>query len=197
RFISNYSSGKMGVAIAALMARRGAEVTLLKANTTVDIPQIKNLRVVETLSASDMYEAALREFPSSGIAIFAAAVADYTPSVTSDIKIKHNCDNLVLELSPTRDIAACMGAIKRSDQITIGFALETNDEVENARRKLISKNLDAVVLNSLRDAGAGFGTDTNKITIISDRDQLSFALKNKDQVAQDIVEYISSLGSKQ
>ncbi len=193
RFISNYSSGKMGVALASLLAQMGAKVTLLKANTTVEIPQHENLTVRETLSAEDMYTAAKEEFPRAQIAIFAAAVADYTPKTKADKKIKHTSDNMEITLVPTVDIAAAMGKLKRKDQITVGFALETDNESENALKKLDAKNLDAIVLNSLRDAGAGFGGDTNKISIINQRGAKDYDLKSKAQVAGDIVNYISTL----
>ncbi len=193
RFISNYSSGKMGLAIAHLMAQMGAKVTVVKANTSVEIPQHENLQIIEALSAEEMHTAVEEEFPRSQIAIFAAAVADYTPKIKADTKIKHKSENLELTLVPTVDIASAMGKIKREDQITIGFALETNNERENALKKLNAKNLDAIVLNSLRDAGAGFGGDTNKISIISEASCTSYELKSKAQVAGDIINYISTL----
>ena len=188
RFIGNFSSGKMGIALANEAVRQGAEVHLiLGPSTEKNIhSQIHLHRVV---SAQQMYEAAVTEFPSCDIAILAAAVADYTPETVASEKIKKKGGNLSLTLVPTVDILASLGKIKTT-QTLIGFALETENEVANAQTKLEKKNLDAIVLNSLRDTGAGFGTDTNKVTFITKETQISFPLKSKEEVAKDILAQI-------
>ena len=188
RFIGNFSSGKMGIALANEAVRQGAEVHLILGSSTEKNihSQIHLHRVV---SAQQMYEAAVTEFPTCDIAILAAAVADYTPETVASEKIKKKGGNLSLTLVPTVDILASLGKIKTT-QTLIGFALETENEVANAQTKLEKKNLDAIVLNSLRDAGAGFGTDTNKITFITKEKQISFPLKSKEEVAKDILTQI-------
>ncbi|QLF50933.1 bifunctional phosphopantothenoylcysteine decarboxylase/phosphopantothenate--cysteine ligase CoaBC [Capnocytophaga sp. oral taxon 902] len=188
RFIGNFSSGKMGIALANEAVRQGAEVHLiLGPSTEKNIhSQIHLHRVV---SAQQMYEAAVTEFPTCDIAILAAAVADYTPETVASEKIKKKGGNLSLTLVPTVDILASLGKIKTT-QTLIGFALETENEVANAQTKLEKKNLDAIVLNSLRDAGAGFGTDTNKVTFITKETQITFPLKSKEEVAKDILAQI-------
>ena len=188
RFIGNFSSGKMGIALANEAVRQGAEVHLiLGPSTEKNIhSQIHLHRVV---SAQQMYEAAVIEFSTCDIAILAAAVADYTPETVTSEKIKKKGGNLSLTLVPTVDILASLGKIKTT-QTLIGFALETENEVANAQTKLEKKNLDAIVLNSLRDAGAGFGTDTNKVTFITKETQISFPLKSKEEVAKDILAQI-------
>ena len=188
RFIGNFSSGKMGIALANEAVRQGAEVYLvLGPSSEKNIhSQIHLHRVV---SAQQMYEAAVTEFPTSDIAILAAAVADYTPESVAPEKIKKKGGNLSLTLVPTVDILASLGKIKTT-QTLIGFALETENEVANAQAKLEKKNLDGIVLNSLRDAGAGFGTDTNKVTFITKETQISFPLKTKEEVAKDILAQI-------
>ena len=188
RFIGNFSSGKMGIALANEAVRQGAEVHLvLGPSSEKNIhSQIHLHRVV---SAQQMYEAAVTEFPTSDIAILAAAVADYTPETVAPEKIKKKGGNLSLTLVPTVDILASLGKLKTT-QILIGFALETENEVANAQAKLEKKNLDGIVLNSLRDAGAGFGTDTNKITFITKEKQICFPLKSKEEVAKDILTQI-------
>ena len=188
RFIGNFSSGKMGIALANEAVRQGAEVHLiLGPSTEKNIhSQIHLHRVV---SAQQMYEAAVIEFSTCDIAILAAAVADYTPETVASEKIKKKGGNLSLTLVPTVDILASLGKIKTT-QTLIGFALETENEVANAQTKLEKKNLDAIVLNSLRDAGAGFGTDTNKVTFITKETQISFPLKSKEEVAKDILAQI-------
>ena len=188
RFIGNFSSGKMGIALANEAVRQGAEVHLiLGPSTEKNIhSQIQLHRVV---SAQQMYEAAVTEFPTCDIAILAAAVADYMPETVASEKIKKKGGNLSLTLVPTVDILASLGKIKTT-QTLIGFALETENEVANAQTKLKKKNLDAIVLNSLRDAGAGFGTDTNKVTFITKETQISFPLKSKKEVAKDILTQI-------
>ena len=188
RFIGNFSSGKMGIALANEAVRQGAEVHLILGSSTEKNihSQIHLHRVV---SAQQMYEAAVTEFPTYDIAILAAAVADYTPETVASEKIKKKGGNLSLTLVPTVDILASLGKIKTT-QTLIGFALETENEVANAQTKLEKKNLDAIVLNSLRDAGAGFGTDTNKVTFITKKTQISFPLKTKEEVAKDILTQI-------
>jgi len=188
RFIGNFSSGKMGIALANEAVRQGAEAHLiLGPSSEKNIhSQIHLHRVV---SAQQMYEAAVTEFPTCDIAILAAAVADYTPETVASEKIKKKGGNLSLTLVPTVDILASLGKIKTT-QTLIGFALETENEVANAQTKLEKKNLDAIVLNSLRDTGAGFGTDTNKVTFITKKTQNSFPLKTKEEVAKDILAQI-------
>jgi len=188
RFIGNFSSGKMGIALANEVVQQGAEVHLvLGPSSEKNIhSQIHLHRVV---SAQQMYEAAVTEFPSCDIAILAAAVADYTPETVAPEKIKKKGGNLSLTLVPTVDILASLGKIK-TNQILIGFALETENEVANAQTKLEKKNLNGIVLNSLRDTGAGFGTDTNKVTFITKETQISFPLKTKEEVAKDILAQI-------
>ena len=186
RFISNHSSGKMGIALAEACARRGAEVRLICGPISITT-SLKGISRIDVESAGQMYEAAIREFPSCDAAILCAAVADYTPVRTEDSKIKREGENIIFELKPTRDIAAALGQLKTDRQVIVGFALETNDEVENARKKLIYKNLDFIVLNSLRDKGAGFRYDTNKITIIDAMGMQTFPLKSKLAVAEDII----------
>ena len=188
RFIGNFSSGKMGIALANEAVQQGAQVHLvLGPSSEKNIhSQIHLHRVV---SAQQMYEAAVTEFPSCDIAILAAAVADYTPETVAPEKIKKKGGNLSLTLVPTVDILASLGKIKTT-QTLIGFALETENEVANAQAKLEKKNLDGIVLNSLRDPGAGFGTDTNKVTFITKETQISFPLKTKEEVAKDILTQI-------
>ena len=192
RFIGNYSSGKMGYAIANELVFCGAKVTLISGPV-----QIKNInpeiKILKVESADQMHEHCLRIFPEVDGAVMCAAVADFTPESYSDIKIKRGKDDLVIQLKPTRDIAGDLGKIKTSKQILVGFALETNDELTNAYSKLKRKNLNFIVLNSMQDAGAGFGVDTNKITIIDkDNNQTFFELKSKAEVAKDIVTQIMS-----
>jgi len=188
RFIGNYSSGKMGFAIAEECARRGAEVTLIAGpvNLTVNHPNIKRIDVE---SADEMYKASIEVFSAMDAAILCAAVADYRPKEQAQQKIKRNSDTMTLELVPNKDIAASLGQMKNNNQILIGFALETNDETENALRKMEKKNLDYIVLNSLNDSGAGFQHDTNKISILSRKgERKDFDLKTKRAVAADIID---------
>lgn len=191
RFIGNLSTGKMGFAIARECADRGAQVTLIAGpvNQSINHP---NVRRIDVTSAQEMYNTATSEFALHDAAILSAAVADFTPSVTSDQKIKRKgCMDLHLE--PTKDIAAALGAVKRKDQCLVGFALETTNEREHAKDKLERKYFDFIVLNSLRDKGAGFGYDTNKITIIDKESSTDFPLKSKQQVAKDIVDRLSKI----
>ncbi|MBL7817286.1 MAG: bifunctional phosphopantothenoylcysteine decarboxylase/phosphopantothenate--cysteine ligase CoaBC [Saprospiraceae bacterium] len=193
RFIGNRSSGKMGFAIAEELAECGAEVTLISGPTklTATHPSVKTLKVE---SAQQMFELATAEFPTHDAAILAAAVADYRPKEVSDVKIKKKEANLTIELEKTPDIAAHLGTMKQAHQRIVGFALETNDEFSNAVSKLKRKNFDFIVLNSMRDAGAGFNSDTNKISIIFDEHTFKvFDLKNKGDVAKDIVEELIKL----
>ncbi|MBQ2292908.1 MAG: bifunctional phosphopantothenoylcysteine decarboxylase/phosphopantothenate--cysteine ligase CoaBC [Bacteroidaceae bacterium] len=192
RFVGNYSSGKMGYALAEACAKQGAEVTLVSGPVML---QTKHpaIRRIDVESAQEMYDATTTHFPQADIAILSAAVADFTPETTADKKIKRKGDELVLNLRPTQDIAAALGAIKNENQLLVGFALETDNEVQNAQDKMKRKNFDFIVLNSLQDKGAGFRVDTNKITII-DRQQgtTAYETKSKQEVAEDIVEYIVS-----
>ena len=193
RFIGNRSSGKMGVAIADELAERGAEVILVlgPSKLQAEHPSVLTLKVE---SAQEMYEAATAHFSKCHAAILAAAVADYRPKHISDIKIKKKEGDMTIELEKTLDIAAALGTQKQVHQKLVGFALETNSEMENALSKLKRKNLDFIVLNSLRDAGAGFSHNTNKISIIfSENNVKEFDLKNKDDVAKDIVNQLVQL----
>jgi phosphopantothenoylcysteine decarboxylase/phosphopantothenate--cysteine ligase len=189
RFISNYSSGKMGYAIAETLAQQGADVILVSGPTHLS-PLHPNIRRVNVVSANEMYEECLRLFPSCDIAVMCAAVADFTPENQAENKIKQKTD-LTISLTKTKDIAAELGRMKNDGQILAGFALETENELDNAHEKLSSKNLDFIVLNSLNDTGSGFGIDTNKITIIdSDGTEIRFDTKPKKDVAKDIASYI-------
>lgn len=193
RYISNYSSGRMGIALADTATRLGADVTLVLGPVSVK-PREKAVTVVPVKTASEMKEESLKAFAACDIAILAAAVADFTPETTSATKVKRGDASLVLRLKPTEDIAACLGKIKKEGQFLAGFALETDNEVANATAKMERKNLDMIILNSLRDEGAGFGHDTNRITIIDRTDNIDkFELKSKDEVASDIFNRIISL----
>lgn len=192
RFIGNYSSGKMGFALAEECARHGAEVTLISGPVSLSV-QHPNIHRIDVESAEEMFEAASKHYPNMDAAILSAAVADFTPAQRAQQKIKREKDDLILQLKPARDIARTLGEMKRSDQKLIGFALETNDEAENARQKLKRKNFDFIVLNSLNDTGAGFQHDTNKVTIISETDTFPYPLKDKHEVAADIVRHLAGL----
>ncbi len=190
RFISNHSTGKMGYAIAAELAERGAEVTLVSGRTHLPIPA--GVQRIDVLSAAEMYDATVQAYADADGAVMCAAVADYTPEEVSDRKLKKSDDDLCIRLRRTRDIAAELGRTK-GNRILVGFALETDSEEVNARGKLGRKNLDFIVLNSLRDAGAGFGVDTNKITIIErSGEQTSYPLASKREVAAHIVDKIET-----
>ena len=188
RFIGNYSSGKMGMAIVDECLRRGAKVKLVLGPVSIPVSKHPNLEVVNVESAAQMYDAAVSSYPSADAAILSAAVADFTPTSTADHKIKRKGDELSIVLKPTMDIAAELGKMKTSDQVLVGFALETNDENANAQAKLKKKNFDFIVLNSLNDKGAGFRVDTNKITIIKANDSKEYPLKSKTEVASDIID---------
>ena len=193
RFIGNHSSGKMGLAIAEELYRKGAEVTLIMGPSTISLPSngIKTFRVN---TADEMYNACTKEFERSDIGVMAAAVADYTPADVADNKIKKNADELVIELKKTKDILKSLGENKSAKQVLVGFALETNDERAYALGKLKSKNADMVVMNSLNDAGAGFGTDTNKITIFDKSGkEFNYELMSKKEAAKNIVDTIIQL----
>jgi phosphopantothenoylcysteine decarboxylase/phosphopantothenate--cysteine ligase len=180
----------MGYAIAEELARQGAIVSLISGptNQSTNMPGISVKRVT---SAEEMYTACNELFPTTDIAVLAAAVADYRPITVAAQKIKKNGENLTLELTKTHDIAASLGKLKHNGQVIVGFALETEQEQNNAIKKLESKNFDLIILNSLNDKGAGFGHDTNKIAIIDKKHSIrSFDLKNKKEVARDIVEAI-------
>lgn len=188
RYITNHSSGKMAYAIANLFSQMGAEVTLVSG--IVNQKALPTVKVVSAVSAKEMYEAAKKYFKKADISILAAAVADYKPAVQEKNKIKKKGNTMSIDLVKTDDIALELGKIKRKNQITVGFALETNNEAANAQSKLERKNFDMIVLNSLQDKGAGFGHDTNKITIIDKEKSISFGLKSKQEVAQDIIDTI-------
>ncbi len=195
RFIGNHSSGKMGIAIAEELAAQGAGVTLVLGPTDLK-PGNPAIEVIRVMSAQEMYEACARVFPQTNIAVLAAAVADYRPRVFSESKIKKKDNELTLELEKTVDIAATLGKTKQNGQVFIGFALETNDELQNAAAKLEKKNFDFIVLNSMRDSGAGFGHDTNKISILHrGGSKTDFPLKTKTEVARDIVAEIERLAN--
>ena len=191
RFIGNYSSGKMGFALADECTARGAEVVMVAGpvDRQSTLPLAERINVE---SAEEMYEATMAHFPRCDVAILSAAVADYTPETVAEEKIKREKQGeMTLHLKPTHDIAAAIGAIKRPDQLLVGFALETHDATHHAQEKLTRKRLDFIVLNSLADAGAGFRCDTNKITLIYANGEKAFPLKSKAEVARDIVDEIA------
>ena len=192
RFIGNYSSGKMGYALAEACASRGAEVVLVSGPVTLQTVH-PNIHRIDVENAAEMHRATADAFKDADAGILCAAVADFTPEQVADQKIKRGKDDLVLRLKPTCDIAASLGKEKRPDQLLVGFALETCDEVSHAQDKLARKNFDFIVLNSLNDKGAGFRCDTNKITIIDRAEAVSYPLKRKQEVAEDIVDKLSSL----
>jgi phosphopantothenoylcysteine decarboxylase / phosphopantothenate---cysteine ligase len=193
RFIGNHSSGKMGIAIAKELHARGAEVMLVMGPSNIDFSP-NGLRVQKVVTAGEMYSACQAEFSKADIAVMSAAVADYTPVTTAPEKIKKKEGGLTLELTKTKDILKSLGEIKKKGQVLVGFALETNLEKKHALEKLESKNADMIVLNSLRDPGAGFGLDTNKVTIFSkEGEELVFNTKTKAEVAKDIVDTIIRL----
>lgn len=192
RFIGNHSSGKMGIAIAEELARRGAEVHLVLGPSSIK-PALPGIYLHKVQTADQMFQVCMQEFPAADIAVMAAAVADYTPVETATEKIKKQSDNLTIALTKTKDILKSLGEKKRADQLLVGFALETTNERAYALGKLASKNADMVVLNSLNDEGAGFGHDTNKITIFEKNgNEIPFGRKSKQQVAKDIVDRIAA-----
>ena len=193
RYISNFSTGKMGIALADECAARGAEVVLVKGPTQIHA-QRSSVKEIDIHTAAEMYAACSQYFTESDVIIFAAAVADYTPKNPATTKIKKKEDEFTLELVKTKDIAYELGKTKKDNQVCVGFALETDNEMENALSKLAKKNLDMIVLNSLRDEGAGFQHDTNKITIVDKSGNVvKFDLKSKAEVAGDIIDYIQKL----
>ncbi len=192
RFIGNHSSGKMGLALAESFHKKGADVILIHGPIQAEIKSNFH-KIIPVTSAEEMHNAAISEFSSADIAIMAAAVADYKPVSKSETKIKRTSENMQITLEANPDIAASLGEMKNENQILVGFALETNNEQENAQKKLLKKNLDIIILNSLNDKGAGFKTDTNKITILDKNNKkLNFELKSKTEVAEDIVNYIKN-----
>lgn len=194
RFIGNRSSGKMGVAVAESLAKRGAEVTLILGPSRLST-KVKGVTIKKVETAQQMFEAAVGEFPNVDIAVLAAAVADYRPKSIAVEKIKKKSESMFLDLEKTKDIAATLGKTK-TNQLIVGFALETTNEVENAKGKLSRKNFDFIVLNSLQDKGAGFNHDTNKVTLIDKYNNLEeFELKTKTEVAEDIVNKIIKMVS--
>ena len=193
RFIGNYSSGKMGIALAEECADRGASVTLVCGPVTESAkPNRPDITVVDVESAAEMYQACKETYPKMDAGILCAAVADFTPADVADHKIKREGDDMLLRLKPTTDIAAALGKMKTGKQVLAGFALETNDETANAQAKLVKKNFDFIVLNSLNDKGAGFRTDTNKISIITAGGKTDYPLKSKREVARDIINQLVS-----
>jgi phosphopantothenoylcysteine decarboxylase/phosphopantothenate--cysteine ligase len=191
RFVGNYSSGKMGFALAEECAERGAEVTLVAGPVQMKC-RSSRIHRIDVESAEEMYAASTENFPQMDAAILCAAVADFTPEHRADVKIKREKENLTLSLKPTQDIAAALGKMKTEGQKLVGFALETTDEHNNAEGKLRRKNLDFIVLNSLNDNGAGFRCDTNKISIIDANGTTDYPLKPKSEVAHDIIDRLAS-----
>lgn len=193
RFIGNRSSGKMGAAIVEELYDQGADVILVS-GPAVFLPEANTAKIINVKSAAEMYKACTENFADVDIAIMAAAVADYTPVEVSPVKVKKKTTTLSLELTKTKDIAKELGKVKKSHQIMVGFALETNNEMKNAQGKLVKKNFDFIVLNSLQDKGAGFQHNTNKITIVDNREKITkFDLKSKQLVAKDIVNYLITI----
>ncbi len=196
RFIGNRSSGKMGLSLANKLAEKGAKVTLILGPSKLE-PNKDKMKLIRVESAKEMYDVSMKTFPKSDVAIMAAAVADYRPKEIANQKIKKKTNNFQLDLEKTEDIAESLGKIKRKDQICIGFALETNNELTNAEKKLTKKNFDFIVLNSLRDKGAGFNHNTNKITIVKKGNKIKkFKLKSKDDVALDIIDEMINVLNK-
>lgn len=196
RFIGNHSSGKMGIAIADEFAARGNQVTLVKGPTHLKAGEL--VKEVKVQTAAQMFAACQQYFTDADVIVFAAAVADYTPKQVSETKIKKKEDSFSIELVKTTDIAGELGKQKRAHQVIVGFALETDNEQANAEDKLKRKNMDFIVLNSMRDQGAGFGHDTNRITIIDKNGNTAkFELKPKAEVAKDIADYVSKMKGAQ
>ena len=192
RFIGNYSSGKMGFSLARVCAERGADVVLIAGPVTLPTPHA-SIKRIDVESADEMYQAAMEAYPTADAAICCAAVADYAPAEYRSTKMKRNADDLTLVLRPNKDIAAELGKIKRAGQCLAGFALETDHEAENAVAKMQRKNFDFIVLNSLRDAGAGFRGDTNKVSIwYRDGRSVDYPVKSKLEVASDIVDALTA-----
>ncbi len=193
RFIGNHSSGKMGLAIARELYNRGGDVTLVMGPGQINLPE-NGIKIVRVGTADEMYNACTKLFADTDVAVMAAAVADYTPAIKASEKIKKTQDTITVELTKTKDILKSLGDVKKNNQVLVGFALETNNEREYALNKLKSKNADMIVLNSLQDAGAGFGKDTNRITIFDKSGkEFLFDTKTKTEVAKDITDTIISL----
>jgi phosphopantothenoylcysteine decarboxylase/phosphopantothenate--cysteine ligase len=193
RFLGNRSTGKMGYALAEAFAETGAEVTLVSGPVQLAAPASPRIRTVRVETAQQMYAAAVQVAPAADVWVFAAAVADYRPAVVEPEKIKKSGDTLTLKLVKNVDIAATLGQAKRPEQFAVGFALETTNELAHALGKLQRKNFDLVVLNSLRDAGAGFGHDTNKVSVLDRAGQvLNFELQAKTELARGLVQLIQS-----
>lgn len=192
RFIGNHSTGKMGFALAEAFADQGGKVTLICGPNALSVSN-KNIKRIDVTSAEELYNETLKEFKSADVAVLSAAVADFKPLKVADQKIKKTKTVTNIELTPTKDTLVELGKIKRSNQVLVGFALETENEIENAKLKIKNKNLDLIVLNSLNDKGAGFKTETNKITIIDKHNKITkFELKSKSEVAKDIVKKIEN-----
>ena len=191
RFIGNYSSGKMGYALAEECYRRGAEVTLISGPVSLSCSE--GIKRIDVESCKEMYEQATRAFPQQNAAILCAAVADFKPENVAETKIKREKDDLLLRLKPTQDIASTLGKMKTSDQRIVAFALETNDEEQNAKHKLEKKNADFIVMNSTRNPGTTFQSDENQITIIHKEGKKEYAKKPKTDVAKDIVDELATL----
>jgi phosphopantothenoylcysteine decarboxylase/phosphopantothenate--cysteine ligase len=190
RFIGNHSSGKMGWALTLEALKRGAEVTLVLGPVALKIEHLQNLKILRVTSAKEMYEKCMEEHSKSDMVIFSAAVADYRPKEVATQKIKKNEGEMVLELVKNVDIALELGKFKRPDQFHVGFALETENELTNARSKLTKKNFDMIVLNSMNDKGSGFKHETNKIKIVNQKEIIDYDLKTKEEVASDIIDQI-------
>lgn len=196
RFIGNHSSGKMGFAIAEEFANQGADVTLVCGPNNLKTIN-KNIQRIDITSAEELFKASVKAFKSADISVLSAAVADYKPAKTANQKIKKSAGTKEIDLIPTKDTLAELGKLKTKKQVLVGFALETENEVSNAKEKIKRKNLDLIVLNSLNDKGAGFKTDTNKITIIDKNNKITkFELKSKEEVAKDILKTIQNIKSK-
>lgn len=192
RFISNHSTGKMGYAIAKCAMERGAEVTLVTGKTSIDKPMF--VKVIDVVSAGDMFEAVKEEAKDADIIIKAAAVADYTPSHIADEKIKKSEDDMSISLVRTTDILKYLGEHKKPNQKLCGFAMETKDLLENAKKKLLNKNADMIVANNLKVAGAGFGTDTNVVTLIKKDEVKELPIMTKDEAAKAILDELNKFG---
>lgn len=191
RYITNHSTGKMGYAIAQEAVRRGAEVILISGKTNLETPP--GVKFIPVISAKDMYNAVMENFPECDIIIKSSAVADYTPESVSNQKIKKKEGNMSIPLKRTDDIIAELGRIKKPNQFICGFSMETENMLENSRKKLISKNLDMICANSLNQKGAGFGTDTNIVTIITKSEEIQLELMDKSEVAEKILDNIISI----
>ena len=194
RFITNHSSGKMGFSLAKMAKLRGAEVLLIKANTTAKIPDF--LDIINVENAEDMYNAVLENYKEYDIIIKAAAVSDYTPVYQNENKIKKSEENFILELKKTKDILAFLGENKKNNQFICGFSMETENLIENSRKKLINKNVNMIVANNLNIEGAGFSVDTNLVTIITEKTETTLPLMDKDEVANTILSFIISFNEQ-